>query len=99
MSYAEIHARHVRQCILRMLADSGGYKANETLLDAALDGRGLSVTRDQVRGHLAWLSEQTLVTLRVVGELMIVTATQRGLDVAAGETQHPGVERPAPRAL
>lgn len=99
MSYRDHFAAHLRLTILRVLAEAPGYKANSSILTSAADGLGVPATRDQVRGEIAWLQEQRLLTSEEPASgLVVATATERGLDVAAGRATHPGVQRPSPRA-
>ena len=52
------------------------------------------VTRDDMRGLLAWLERQALVEVeRLEGDLWAVTATRAGRDVARG-AEFPGVAVP-----
>jgi len=88
---------HVRLSILRLLSDLPAYTANDSVLCQAVSAVGLPSTRDQVRGHLAWMAEQRLVTLADSGHLCVATLTERGGDVAAGRSIIPGVQRPSPR--
>lgn len=99
MSYPDHFASHLRLTILRVLAEAPAYKVNDSLLTSACDHVGVPATRDQVRAQLAWLKEVGLVSLEEpVVSLTIATATQRGLDVAAGRASAPGVQRPSPKA-
>lgn len=99
MDYGDHFAAHLRLTILRVLSEAPAYKLNDSLLTSACDAVGVPATRDKVRVQLAWLDEMGLVTLddRIKG-LTIATATERGLDVAAGRATAPGVQRPTPRA-
>lgn len=99
MSFAEHLAEDRRLVHLRLLAEAPGYAANESLLHTALSRFGHHVSRDQVRGDLAWLAEQGLVTAESIGPgigLVVATITRRGLDAAHGRATVPGVKRPAP---
>lgn len=96
MSYAKLLEEDRRLSILRLLAESNEYKANEYLLQTALDGVGHAVSGDRVRADLAWLAEAGLVELAVVAEVQVPQLTTRGLDVAQGRATHPGVKRPRP---
>ncbi|TAD86529.1 MAG: ArsR family transcriptional regulator [Alphaproteobacteria bacterium] len=97
LSFSAFHAAHRRLSILQALEGSTGYECNDSLLSTVLHQLGLQCTRDQVRAELAWLAEVQLVTVREIGgSLMIATATERGLDVAAGRARAPGVAVPAP---
>lgn len=97
MSYREHFASHLRLAILRLLAELPGFRANSSLIADAASSLGLAATRDTVRGELAWLAEQGFVTTEDVRPgLVVATATERGLDVAAGRAITPGVQRPTP---
>lgn len=94
------YARHLaadrRLVILRVLAESTGYQANEYTLEAVLDDMGHTVSNQQLHTELAWLAEQGLLDSRTVGGVTIATVTRRGIDVAQGKAQVPGVKRPQP---
>lgn len=85
-----------RLVILQLLVESPGYKANQYLLQTALDSFGHEVSIDLVRTDLAWLAEQRLVHLEEIGGQFMPSITARGLDVARGRALHPGVKRPRP---
>jgi hypothetical protein len=86
-----------RLSLLLVLAETPGYSANAFLLrDAIGQIYGHSASIDQVRGDIAWLAEQALVTARTVGEVTLATLTARGADVAAGRASVPGVKKPMP---
>jgi hypothetical protein len=89
------HLTHDRRLvILRLLAEMQAYRANSSVLTMALAQFGHACSRDQVKTELHWLAEQYLVTLEVVGPVLVATATERGMDVAAGRAIVPGVARP-----
>jgi Fe2+ or Zn2+ uptake regulation protein len=89
---------HLRLTLLRLLAEQAGYQANSSILTTAADhSAGFTVSRDQVRTELAWLSEQGLVSTRsILDGLMVAKLTERGADVAAGRAVVPGVQKPGP---
>jgi hypothetical protein len=97
---AQAYQTHLRLVILRLLQRAPGYSLNESLLVDVIPQLGLEPTRDQVRGCLAWLLEQGLVTCDQTGDrpgdLMVAKISGRGIDVALGRATHPGVKRPAP---
>ena len=98
-SYRETTFReHARITILRFLEDAPRYTSNLSVLGALLPQYGLEMTRDQIRGELAWLAEQGLIATEEAAGLVIATATVRGVEVAQGIARHPGVRRPGPRA-
>ena len=89
--------QHLRLIILRLLEGSRGYASNDSVLVDVIPSLGLTPTRDQVAGTLTWLDEQGLVSVEIVaGDLRVVKLTQRGVDVARGMGEHPGVKRPSP---
>ena len=95
--YSEHHRKHRRLSILRVLADSPEYRANDSLVATIVNDFGLVSTRDQVRGELTWLREQGFVTVKEVAGVMVATLTEAGGEVAAGRRNDPGVARPAPK--
>jgi hypothetical protein len=97
MNYADHFAKHLRIALLKALDTAPARRANSSILHSAMDGLGLTATRDQVKTELAWLAEQGLLTVEDLGGLYVATLTERGLDVAEGRTVAPGVQRPAPR--
>lgn len=97
MSYLTTITEDRRLSLLLVLAETPGYSANAFLLrDAIGQIYGHSASLDQVRGDIAWLAEQALVTARTVGEVTLATMTARGADVAAGRASVPGVKKPMP---
>lgn len=96
MGYRETLAADRRLVILKLLARSPAYTSNEHTLHAALPAFGHDVGLDLVRAELAWLDEQGLLSTDSPAGVALARATQRGLDVAAGRSQHPGVKRPPP---
>lgn len=96
MNFSDTYDGHIRLAVLQLLSAQAAYQANDMLLAAAVNGMGLTCTADQMRGHLAWLAEQRLVTTIEAGPLTVATMTERGGDVAAGRSQIKGVQRPAP---
>ncbi len=104
MAYQDIVAAKERLVILRHLQLDPGYDHQEGMLfDLANDGCGVQVSRDMLRMHLAWLTEQGLISLRTVEaigtEVRVAKLTGRGDDVAAGRAVVPGVKRPGPDGL
>jgi len=100
MDYAEHLSAHIRLTILRLLAEQQSYFANDAVLTSGVQAMGLPCTREQVRGHIAWLEEQRLVTVTIArggaGPMTVAALTERGGDVAAGRSVVPGVQRPSP---
>lgn len=98
MSYSDYFAKHLRLVILRLLTEASEYRLNSSVLTDAANAHGLAATRDQMRGELAWLAEQGLITTdEPTAGLIVATLTERGADIAAARGQHPGVQRPTPK--
>lgn len=95
-SFSQALEEDRRLTILILLAGAAGYEANQFLLQSALDGFGHMVSQDRLRADLAWLAEQGLVSVDSPGGVQIAKLTGRGLDVAQGRANHPGVKRPRP---
>lgn len=94
--YAQTLREHARLAILRLLEDAPRYTSNVSMFATLLPQLGIAFTRDQIAGEVEWLKEQGLVTSETSGGLMIVTATLRGVEVAAGIARHPGIPRRRP---
>jgi hypothetical protein len=100
MSLRETIAEHQRICVLRLLAAAPSYRLNDSLLRGGLDQFGLGAGRDELRGMLAWLESNGLLTLAAPAETAVVAQlTERGLDVAEGKASYPGVHKPRPATL
>ncbi|UWQ00838.1 hypothetical protein K3X44_09955 [Aliiroseovarius crassostreae] len=95
-SYASTLSKHRRLTILRFLTDSPEYTSNASILVEICNDFGVTSTRDQVTGEIAWLSEQGFVTREEAGDFMVVSATARGVEIAQGKARHDGVKRPRP---
>lgn len=95
-SYSNHLSKLRRLEVLRVLANSPGYSANEYTIEAVLDDLGHFISNDLLRGELAWLLEQQLISTSQVGGVTIAKITQRGLDIARGKATHPDVQRPRP---
>ena len=95
-SFAQLMTENRRACILRTLEAAPAYTSNESLLHMMVVEFGLSSSRDQVRGDLAWLAEQQLIDLKDISGVYVVKITLRGIDVARGLVTVPGVKRPEP---
>ncbi len=92
--FSSFLAEDRRLVILRVLADMPAYRTNSFLLNTLLAQWGHEPSTDQVKGDVAWLQEQGLVTYDDVEGVYVTTLTTRGADVAAGRAVVPGVKRP-----
>lgn len=95
MSYESYAGEDQRLLILQRLAAERDYAAHEHLLRTALAENGHRISADAMRGQLAWLDEQGLITL-LGDKVQVARLTLRGEDVASGAARCPGVARPRP---
>lgn len=89
-----------RLVILRLLSEQPGYRFNSSNLHAGLQYLGVLGTRTDVTTDIHWLKEQGLLLIQDIPEvdgLYLCTLTQRGADVAEGNSTVPGVSRPSPK--
>lgn len=96
MSFDQTLTEDRRLTILKGLQAAVQYRANAFLLRRFCDTLGHVVSADRIEQDLAWLREQSLVTLVRPEGVTVATLTARGLDVAAGSATTPGVARPQP---
>jgi hypothetical protein len=97
MTYAERITHDRRLLILKLLEAAPGHEASECLLNSALDDFGHHTSADRLRADLAWLAEQGLVETEDIADVIIATATRRGVDVAQRRASVPGVGSPSRR--
>lgn len=98
MRYEQFETEGRRLVVLRGLQHAVRYRAPAQLVRAYCDALGHTVSADKLATDLAWLAEQGLVTLAAEQGVQVATMTERGLDVATGRAQVPGVQRPGPEA-
>ncbi|MBF9049898.1 hypothetical protein GTA62_13000 [Roseobacter sp. HKCCD9010] len=94
--YVGTLSKHRRLTILKFLLDSPEYTSNASIMVEVCNTFGVTSTRDQVAGEVAWLKEQGMVTFEDHGDFIVVTATTRGVEIAQGKARHDGVQRPRP---
>jgi hypothetical protein len=95
MKFMDFQTEDRRLVLLRGLASAVQYRANAYLLRAYCDGVGHVVSAERLETDLAWLAEQSLLSLETK-PVLVATLTARGLDVATGRAVQPGVKRPMP---
>lgn len=96
-SFADFQTADRRLVLLRALAAAVMHRANNFLLRSFCDRIGHAVSTDVLAADLAWLREVGLVKLDTTEPGVIVAElTPRGLDVAEGRSEHPGVAKPRP---
>jgi hypothetical protein len=93
--YRDRHAALLRRMLIEALEREPGYTAMDLLLQGALESHGMVVSLDRVRTELLWLAEQGLA--EHAGHAAILT--ERGLDVALGRAEVPGVQRRPPGGI
>lgn len=98
MSYNDTLRKHRRLAILRHLEGCMDYTSNASILVDVLDGVGVTSSRDQVVTELAWLKDNGFVNYEDRAEFIIAEATRRGVEIARGQSAHPEIQRPSPRA-
>jgi DNA-binding transcriptional regulator PaaX len=84
----------LRLALLRLLNETQGSCANDSVLATCLRSLGFSASRDQVRTELSWLADQGLVRVQALDALIVASLSDRGAEVAAGFASIPGVQRP-----
>lgn len=97
--YLQTLSKHRRLAILRFLQESPSYTSNVSILTDVLNGNeiGINTSRAQTATELHWLVEQGFASITGTPDFLVVTATQRGIDIALGRATHPEVHRPSPR--
>lgn len=99
MNFETFQTEDRRLVILKALAAAAQYRANAYLLRSFCDQVGHTCSSDRLAADLAWLSEAGLITTdHPRADVQVATLTARGLDVADGRAEHPGVKRPMPGA-
>lgn len=93
MSFSDLVAADQRLRILQALEQDAGYSHNEHVLRSVLSSVGHELSRDAMRGHLAWLAEQGLLKIEHAGSTYVARLSARGEDVALGRTRVPGIAR------
>lgn len=84
-----------RLIILRTLAGEASASSNSSLLQSALEGWGISKSREWVHAELRQLADVGAVTAEAQGSVLLVTLTQRGLDHVDRKIALDGVKRPS----
>jgi hypothetical protein len=96
--YNDLVRQDRRREVLRFLAECAQYTSNADILLTVVNRLGFPTTRDALVGDLVWLREQGFADLDDQEAFVVVTATERGVEIAKGLARHPGVSRPRPRA-
>ncbi len=94
--YTDTLSKHRRLTILKFLADSPEYTSNASILVEVCDNFGVASTHDQIAGELSWLKENGFVSYKDDADFIVVSATERGVEIARGKARHKGVQQPRP---
>lgn len=93
--YKARHSALLRRMILEALEAQTGYTAPDFLVREALEAHAIVIGLDRLRTELEWLAEQGLLEHAQGMSLL----TDRGLDVALGRADAPGVQRRPPGGI
>ena len=94
MTLVEIQSRLRRRSILQTLTAASDYQLNDEIIFLALQDIGHRCSREQAAADLAFLAQRGLVKIAKSPQLVVVTLTGKGEDVAEGRQLAEGVERP-----
>lgn len=96
---ADIRAM-VRRQVLRVLVADPGYSQNDAIMRRAVSAAtAQNLTESEIREHLSWLEDQSIVETEILGPYMLARLTDFGLKVARGEEHVDSIERPRPSEL
>lgn len=94
--YIELLAEDRRLVILRLLQETSGYKANESILDTAVNAIGHNCTREDIRADLRFLEKADCVSISYYADtVMIAQLLKRGQYVVEGKLNIEGIKSPA----
>ncbi len=96
MSYDQAVVADQRLRMLQALMKAPEYTQPIAAIGATLERFGHAMASDRLAGEAAWLDDQGLLMRRAVGMTSLLVITARGLDVAKGRAEVPGVARPGP---
>lgn len=88
-----------RLSILLLLKDEPDYSLNAYILRDALAMLGHSVGADVLFADTDMLESIGCVTQRTTSGIRVITATDKGVDVAMGRVVITGVKRPRPASI
>ena len=97
MNFSDYELTDQRLCMIRFLNEQGNKSLNESLLHSAVRGL-LNISRAQIREQIKWLDEAGLVDIDEIQDILVAVLTNKGIDVANGDTTVEGV-LPAAKVL
>ena len=89
-SYRQFAEKERRLVALRITAEGSGV-ANDRLIRSGLAHWGLGGTIDQARTTLNWLASNGFVETTMLGDVLRVTITRSGREIATGHATHPDI--------
>lgn len=95
--YQDLVRRDRRREILVFLETCALYTSNSDVMLSILEHVGVRATADELTTDLFWLKEQGFVDFEDHNGFLVVTARQRGVELATGMARHPEVSRPRPK--
>ena len=78
MSFKDHLIEDLRLCMLRILAEAPGNRANTSILQTAVNALGHHVTREQVEQQVGYLGTLMAVEVERVGTVTVVTLRAAG---------------------
>lgn len=96
MSFDRIVREEARLVILRTLAEQPDGRLNSALLASALEGYGITRSRDWVHEEMRWLAEIGAVKVADAGSVRVATLLAKGRDHCERRIRIEGVKAPSP---
>lgn len=91
--YQQYVTEQRRLCILILLLESKN-SANDRVLTLGLETLGYRhLPRETIREDIRWLIDQGLITDEWFKDVLVCTITRRGVEVAQGKIEVPGVAK------
>jgi len=96
MTFAQLQTENRRLYLLKTLKLSADYRMSDMLLQSALTALGYGASLAVIRGDIAWLEQQGLLSTEAVPGMTLAKLSNEGVDVADGVSHTPGIARPRP---
>jgi len=96
MSLADLQREDRRLLILQALAAEPDYSIADRVLRALLKEYGHGISLDVLHADLAWLQDVGLLSVEKHPQVAVASVSNRGVEVAQGNSIVPGIRRPRP---
>lgn len=96
MDFKDTVKHAARLKILQLLSQTNGYSLNNEIITSSLTSMGIMLSSAVIRAELQWLSEVGAITIMPVGPLLVAELTERGHDLAKGNSRISGIDQPVP---